>query len=1141
MGSQDNRKAKNSIDGISNTISGDGRKFVGELKTALREFFEDVGDIVKDVVPDAGVGSVEQLTDLSLMEVHVTGKNGAPQSNIQVDFSNANVTNYKEAQVWMKTDGEYFVQVGVTRGVRYIVEDVKADTTYTVKVIAVNKSGGTARFDEAPQKSITIQGSVLVPDAPQQFYLTWDKDGALWEWIYEDNGYVDFFELRLDENAGSYDDQLLDRTRNTYSRVAPPTRSGTAYLFVRNIFGTYSLPATHVFNKQMPAKPNPPVLESTLDGVVITMDGLPSGYQGWILEINGEEFKSYNRQFTYYQFSGDITVKYCFFDTIGNGEWSDEVMMEIKTVIDKDDLPEISYEEFDQSVRDAIDAANGQADINEQIKSDVENTKSDIKDVKTDIEGISADISEIQGKVEENSSAIIQTDSKIETVVTQKVIVAKGEIKGEILDEIGGDIKDEVAKEVGSQVKQEADNITATVYEQVKDEITSEVASQVKIEADKITSTVYTKTEVDNSLANKDKKSDVYTKHETASQISQSAEEVKVLVYKDMSTLQEKVDENIADIKTNASNIVVNTQGITALATSVSEVSGKVDTQASEIKILNDQIALVATQEELNTVSNKVDQNTASIKLTNDSITSVVGKLSGKAEDSGYAALTGLASSIVQTNDSITSVVTELNKSPEECKYSSITQLQDGIDLCVKDEDLNGEEIVSRINLSDGVVTIDGKWVHITGDTVFDDNVIVGGNIAADSITSDHLKMNAVTSAKIAANAITADKINAGAITTEKITDRSVTSVKIEDGAITATKIIDGAVSSTKIEGGAITTEHIQAGSIIGEHISAGAINADKLFAGNIDMTGALALVGGAVKLNENGLTCQMNDGYTVFDEEGITFFNNSGESFAQVRQMCIGTAEHGSTVRFAGTWSEVPSVVCVPTELQIGVGSYTQSDVFMVCGAKNVTKDGFSVQCYTKLGEGASASINFDQEYLFPNDKETIITIGTYNATEASTLSITVSVSSYANTTGDPGTGKDAWYSYKWWSTGHFEFYNDGVLIGSTVPPAILSYPNITSQQEGTVSNINTVVTTVDCVVDGVGELTAKFIPERSKYANTQDLSTILRSIEYNTEGEHIISTGRALFVAMTNSATGYTVTKGGATYGLRNEVRQG
>lgn len=853
----DKERLKKLIQQLPNAISGDGKNFVAPLKKTLDFLSEHAGG-GSGGGEDSGEGenAINQVTALQLLEVHTVDSSGFPQNNIEVTFDNTNVTNYALAQIWVKDDvNDTYQHHGSTNGTRYLMENALTGRTYTVKVVVQTKDGRTSNFEKAPTASILIQGSVLVPDAPTQFFLTWDEDGALWQWQYEENDYIDFFELRLDANAGEYSDKLLDRTRASYSRANPNTRSGTAYLFIRNVFGDYSTPATHVFNKPVGAKPNKPILQATLDGVVVTMDTLPTGYQGYVLEIDGEEFKTNNRQFIYYKFSGTVTARYCFYDTIGRGEWSDYETITIKTVLDPDDLPEISYDKFDEAIKDAIDSANNQKEINEQIKADVDNVKNDIEGIGSDVEGISSNIAEIKDKVEANSSAIIQTDSKIETVVTQKVTVAKGEIKGEILDEIGDDIKTEVTKEVGSQIKQEADNITATVYEQVKGEITEEVASQVKIEADKITSTVYNKTEVDNKLADKANTSDVYTKEETASQISQSAESVKVTVSETVGRriddVESKVDDNTANITTNASNITANANSITAINTSIAEIDDRVTTNAGEIKVLNDKILLAVTKEELDEVNDKVAQNTASIEVTNGSINSVVSKLNGTAEDSGYEALTGLATSIIQTSDSITSVVTELNKESSDCSYTAITQLQDGIDLCVKDEDLDGNEIVSRINISPEVITIDGKYMHVTGDTVFDENVIVGGYIAADTINTDHLKANAVTTAKIAANAITADKINADSITTEKITDKSVTSVKIEDGAITATKIVDGAVSSTKIEGGAITTEHIQAGSIIGEHISAGAVTTEAIAAGAVT---ARQIAAGAINANTLGV-----------------------------------------------------------------------------------------------------------------------------------------------------------------------------------------------------------------------------------------------------------------------------------------------
>lgn len=973
MGSQNN-DTKKSLESISNSVSGDGRKFVAELKQYLKSF----QFFVDEKIDDIGEGGAAQVVSLKLTEEHTTDSNGMPQNNIVVEFDNTNVNEYLQAQIWMKSTDDY-EQVGATGGVKYIIEGVTTGVTYTVKVVAVNKGGGTSNFSEAPTATITIQGSVLIPDAPTQFVLTWDEDGALWEWLHEDNGYVDFYELRLDANAGTYSDKLLDRTRNLKSRANPNVRSGTAYLFVRNIFGTYSLPAVHQFSKPVATKPKPPALEATLDGVVITLDALPSGYQGWKLKINNEEFVSYNRQFTYYQFSGTIEVEYCFFDYIGDGEWSDVVSMKIKTGIDVDELPVISYDAFDQTIKDAIDGANAQKDINKQLHDSINN----------------------------------------------------------LLDDLD------------------------------KDAVNSPFTS-----------------------------------------IKQTAD------------------------------------GITVLSAEITTVGERIETNASTIKQTADNVTIAVSK--INQLEKDVSENTASISIADGKINSVVSGLNGSAGDSGYQALTGLASSIVQTNNSISSVITELNKDAEDCSYTAITQLQDGIDLCVKDEDLNGKEIISRINITPEVITIDGKYVHVTGDTVFDKNVIVGGYIASDTINTDHLKTNAVTTAKIATNAITADKINAGSITTEKLSNKSITAVKIADGTITATKIVDGAIGTTKIEGGAITTEKIQAGSIIGEHISAGAISADKLYAGNIDMTGALALVGGAVRLDENGLTCQMDDGYTVFDAQGITYFDKYGYSFGQIRKMCIGTAEHGSTIQFNGEWDKVPSVVCVPLELQVGLKEYSQSDVFMVCNATNVTKRGFEVQCYSKLGAGSisTSPVDVTLELTGSNGNTIVYSFGDLN--KATPTEVKINISATTRSFGYGPYGKDDRGYAQWAYTCGVNLYNDGTLVSSMEELAIPAYPN-GDTDGGVFQNDLLVQATIGAKLQYVGELKLEFTLKvlGNNYYGASSLPPsvpiFISTLGYTTEDEVVISTGTALFIATTNSSAGYIVNNGGATYGLRNQVRQG
>lgn len=96
---------------------------------------------------------------------------------------------------------------------------------------------------------------------------------------------------------------------------------------------------------------------------------------------------------------------------------------------------------------------------------------------------------------------------------------------------------------------------------------------------------------------------------------------------------------------------------------------------------------------------------------------------------------TELSSQIKQNADSITSVVTNLSDT-EKAKnnYSAIAQLNDDIALRVAKDD-----VINQINISKESILIDGNKTHITGDTKIDKNVIVGGMIAANSITAEKL------------------------------------------------------------------------------------------------------------------------------------------------------------------------------------------------------------------------------------------------------------------------------------------------------------------------------------------------------------------------------------------------------------------
>lgn len=100
----------------------------------------------------------------------------------------------------------------------------------------------------------------------------------------------------------------------------------------------------------------------------------------------------------------------------------------------------------------------------------------------------------------------------------------------------------------------------------------------------------------------------------------------------------------------------------------------------------------------------------------------------------------GYASAISQNSTSITAVVTNLNTKDGYKNYTALSQLGDAINLRVEKND-----VINQINLTSETTTIDGKHLHVTGDTVFDKNVIVSGMIQAGAVTADKLSVNSLS------------------------------------------------------------------------------------------------------------------------------------------------------------------------------------------------------------------------------------------------------------------------------------------------------------------------------------------------------------------------------------------------------------
>ncbi|MDK6906896.1 phage tail spike protein [Actinotignum timonense] len=150
---------------------------------------------------------------------------------------------------------------------------------------------------------------------------------------------------------------------------------------------------------------------------------------------------------------------------------------------------------------------------------------------------------------------------------------------------------------------------------------------------------------------------------------------------------------------------------------------------------------------------------------------------------------------------------------------SRLTMLSDDINLRVK----NGE-IIAQINISPETVLIDGKRVHITGQTTIDNGIIGSAMIADAAVTN--AKIGAVDAGKITTGTLAAARIAAGSITSDKLT--------ISNGFIQTAMIADGAITNAKI--GFLDAAKITTGYLNAARIRAGSISADKLAANAIQV-----------------------------------------------------------------------------------------------------------------------------------------------------------------------------------------------------------------------------------------------------------------------------------------------------------------
>lgn len=193
------------------------------------------------------------------------------------------------------------------------------------------------------------------------------------------------------------------------------------------------------------------------------------------------------------------------------------------------------------------------------------------------------------------------------------------------------------------------------------------------------------------------------------------------------SRITQRVDGVVTQVNDNVNN----------LSTRFTQMSSGIDAKIeNKTKGISTQITALESG-----IDAKIDNKTKGLYTR---ISAVEGAIGTEINDKTK----GLTSRIVQLENAIQ---TKVESSAFESRFS---QLDDTINLKVAEKTkgkADKDKLISQINLNPEGIRIDGRYVHVTGKTVFDDSIIVGKMLAANTIGADKMAVDSLSaiSAKI--------------------------------------------------------------------------------------------------------------------------------------------------------------------------------------------------------------------------------------------------------------------------------------------------------------------------------------------------------------------------------------------------------
>lgn len=345
---------------------------------------------------------IPEVSNLALYTKYYEIGNGVLSFDVVAQFDVPRINSLDTVELWYREQGGTWKYGGAGEGL-ITVSGCELGHTYDVKIQVKDTHGNTS---QGLTKSITVEMKSEIPNAPQGFSVSFG-DMAHFNWLEVRNADVDYYEIRLDLNAGQ-NDGLIGRSNNTTFSTLLTGRNAKVYCIAHNPAKGYGAPAELTYNIPIPKQPTKVKATANISGIGVTFEPIPVNCKGANVYIDDNVYYITTNAINVPLEAGVYAVQVAYVDMFGEGPRSSAENVAVKAKIDKSllDMESLGLEGIDKAVNDL---------------------KSEVGTVKTAVNGMNSKIIDLGNAYQRTlidyqhnvNSQITQISSGIELKVTE--------------------------------------------------------------------------------------------------------------------------------------------------------------------------------------------------------------------------------------------------------------------------------------------------------------------------------------------------------------------------------------------------------------------------------------------------------------------------------------------------------------------------------------------------------------------------------------------------------------------------------------------------------------------------------------------------------------------------------------------------